>query len=262
MCHFSTFGGNFLKATVVIAAHKPCRLPEDPLYLPVQAGAALHEPFGLTGDNTGDHISEKNGTYCELTVLYWAWKNLDSEYIGLAHYRRHFRGKGRSPLTLEEAEALLAEAPVLLPKKRRYYIESLYSHYAHTLEVGPLEETGRILQEKWPAYYPEFERLKKRTSAHMFNMLVMRRDLLDAYCSWLFDVLAELETRVDTEGMEAFHARFPGRISELLLDVWLNTNGQAYREIPFLYTEKVSFVKKGIGFLKAKFFGKKYGQSF
>ncbi len=251
-----------MKATVVIAAHKPCRLPEDPLSLPVQAGAALREPFGLQGDNTGENISEKNGTYCELTVLYWAWKNLDSDYIGLAHYRRHFRGKKREPLSLREAEALLAQSPVLLPKKRRYVIESLYSHYAHTLEVGPLEETGRILQEKWPAYVPEFEKLKQRTGGHMFNMLVMRRDLLDAYCTWLFAVLAELEARVDTETMTAFHARFPGRISELLLDVWLNTNGQTYREVPFLYTEKVSLFKKGIGFLKAKFFGKKYGQSF
>ena len=79
----------------------------------------------------------------------------------------------------------------------------------------------------------------------MFNMFIMRRDLLDAYCTFLFDVLAELEKRIDPAGMDAFQARFPGRVSELLLD-----------------TEKVNWWKKGTGFLRAKFFGKKYEKSF
>ena len=252
-----------MTTTVVIAAHKPCALPGDALYLPVQAGAALHEPFGLTGDNTGDHISDKNASYCELTVLYWAWKNLDSDYIGLAHYRRLFRGKGgKTPLTLPEAEARLARCPILLPKKRKYYIETLDAHYRHTLDPGPLDETGRILAERFPEYCPEFERLKTRRSAHMFNMMILRRDYLDEYCAFLFAVLAELESRVDASQLDAFHARYPGRISELLLDVWLYTKGYAFEEIPMLYTEKVNWWKKGTSFLRAKFFGKKYGKSF
>ena len=98
-----------MKVTVVVAAHKPYAMPNDPLYLPLHVGAEGKEPFGFTGDNTGDHISAKNPTFCELTGLYWAWKNLDADYIGLAHYRRHFGGKGRGkdPLSrvLTEAEA-------------------------------------------------------------------------------------------------------------------------------------------------------------
>ena len=31
---------------ILVAAHKPCRLPADDCYLPVQAGAALHPPEG------------------------------------------------------------------------------------------------------------------------------------------------------------------------------------------------------------------------
>ena len=99
-----------MKTVVVLAAHKPCALPEDALYLPVQAGAAGREAFLPTGDDTGDNISQKNPFYCELTVLYWAWKNLDCDFLGLAHYRRLFRGRGKQPLTLPEAEKYTAHA--------------------------------------------------------------------------------------------------------------------------------------------------------
>ncbi len=251
-----------MKTVVVLAVHKPCALPDDPLYMPVQAGASLHESFLPAGDDAGDQISDKNPFYCELTVLYWAWKNLDCDFLGLAQYRRLLRGKGKRPLTLAEAEERLSRVPILLPEKRRYYIETLWSHYCHTLDPGPLEETRRILAERYEMYLPEFDRLKKRRSAHMFNLLIMRQDLLDDYCGFLFDVLGELEQRIDTVGMTAFEARFPGRISELLLDVWLFTNGHAYEEVPVLYTEKIHWWKKGTGFLKAKFLGKKYEKSF
>ena len=52
---------------IVVAAHKSYRMPEDPVYLPVQAGRALHEPLPWQGDDTGDNISAKNAEYCELT---------------------------------------------------------------------------------------------------------------------------------------------------------------------------------------------------
>lgn len=40
--------------------------------------------MGYIGDNTGDNISLRNPNYCELTGLYWAWKNLKCDYIGYA----------------------------------------------------------------------------------------------------------------------------------------------------------------------------------
>lgn len=257
-----------MKVTVVVAAHKPYAMPDDPLYLPLHVGAEGKEPFGFTGDNTGDHISAKNPTFCELTGLYWAWKNLDADYIGLAHYRRHFGGKGRGkdPLSrvLTEAEAvrLLEGRDGILPKERHYYIETLYDHYAHTMHVEPLDITGEIIRERYPAYAEAFEALKTRRSAHVFNMLILRRDHLDAYCTWLFDILFELERRVDATDYDAFHARFFGRVSERLLDVWLSQHPLDIVEVPMVGTEKTNWLKKGGSFLLAKFFGKKYGKSF
>ena len=76
---------------ILIAAHKEYKVPEDTIYLPIHVGKELStQSLPFIGDNTGKHISSKNPHYCELTALYWAWKNLDADYIGLAHYRRHF----------------------------------------------------------------------------------------------------------------------------------------------------------------------------
>jgi len=117
---------------VIIATHKKYKMPKDALYLPVHVGREGKEELGYVGDNTGDNISLKNPSYCELTGLYWAWKNLDVDYLGLAHYRRHFTlkkysqrkkwGLTGSVLTKKEAEVLLKKYKILVPKKRKYYI--------------------------------------------------------------------------------------------------------------------------------------------
>ena len=92
--------------------------------------------------------------------------------------------------------------------------------------------------------------------------MILRRDHLDAYCAWLFDVLFELERRVDASDYDSFHARFFGRVSELLLDVWLEQHPLDLAEVPLVGTEKTNWVKKGGSFLMAKFFKKKYKKSF
>ena len=70
----------------------------------------------------------------------------------------------------------------------------------------------------------------ERKGAHMFNMFIMKEDLFQAYCSWLFPILEELERQIDTSQMTPYEARYVGRISELLLDVWLDQNHVAYRK--------------------------------
>lgn len=73
---------------VAVATHKPYKMPDDPIYLPLHVGAELHPDVlpDMQGDNTGDNISALNASYSELTGLYWLWKNCDARYKGLVHY--------------------------------------------------------------------------------------------------------------------------------------------------------------------------------
>ncbi len=258
---------------IIVAAHKKYQMPKDDMYIPVQVGAEGKEKIEeYKQDNEGENISNKNAYYCELTGLYWAWKNLEADYIGLAHYRRHFTKKVKIPkkekekfeivLSQKETDNILDKADVILPQKRKYYIENMYDHYKHTLYIEPLDETRKIIEEKYPEYLEEFEKLHQRTSAHMFNMLIMKKEILNDYCNWLFDILFELEKRVDSSQYDTFHSRFYGRVSELLLDVWINKNGIKYEEVKVIDMQNVNWFKKVFSFLKAKFTGKKYEKSF
>lgn len=255
---------------IIIATHKKYDVPNEEMYLPIHVGAEGKNDIGFKKDNEGDNISLKNPYFCELTGIYWAWKNLQADYVGLVHYRRYFKGnfsfevngKTKKILSKNQVLELLKTTDVILPKKRNYYIETLYSHYEHTMYVEPLDMTGEIIKEKYPEYKKEFENLKIRKSAHMFNMFIMKKEILDAYCKWLFDILFELEKRIDNSKYNSFHARFYGRVSELLLDVWLNTNKIKFKEVKVISTEKVNWIKKGYSFLKAKFTKEKYDKSF
>ena len=95
---------------ILIAAHKPFKVPEGKYFLPVHVGRKIATSLSkdgkinkteyqwllknAVGDETGDNISDKNRFYSECTALYWAWNNYNElgnpDYIGLMHYRRHF----------------------------------------------------------------------------------------------------------------------------------------------------------------------------
>ena len=260
---------------IIVATHKDYPMPKDSIYMPLEVGVDVHgKKTNFTEDNSGDNISGKNSGYSELTGLYWAWKNLKSSYAGLAHYRRHFATHGlifskpekrlKKVLDVNDADDLLGKYDVILPKARNYYIENLYDHYVHTMYPEPLEITKEIIEKHYPEYMPEFEKLKTRKTAHMFNMLIAKKDIFDGYAEWLFDILFRLEKEVEKRGLkyDDFHARFYGRISELLLDIYLNTNNISYTELPVFSVEPVNWLNKGSKFLQAKFLKKKYMESF
>lgn len=269
-------------AKIIIATHKKYQMPDDELFLPVHVGAegkldndGNPLDLGYIKDNTGDNISELNASFCELTGLYWAWKNLDADYIGLAHYRRHFCYKKKSNnafdnvLKYNELKPFLGQVKVFTPDKRRYYIESLYSHYAHTHYASQLDETRKIIAEKYPEYIDSYDVVLKRTYGYMFNMMIMEKSYFNDYCAWLFDILFELKDKIDMPELSLFQGRFYGRVSEIIFNVWLDYKLKSsklkpdqVKEIPCIHMEKVNWFKKGTAFLKAKFFGAKYESSF
>ena len=117
---------------IIVATHKKYEMPQDAMYLPLHVGAE-----GKT-DQNGNPLDlgikkiiqektfqTKNAAYCELTGLYWAWKNLDTDYTGLAHYRRHFGKKTKAPfegvLTYNELRPMLEKYKILYLKKKVLY---------------------------------------------------------------------------------------------------------------------------------------------
>jgi hypothetical protein len=239
------------------------------MYLPVFCGAALRKPeeipAGYQRDDEGENISVKNPNYCELTALYWAWKNLppEVEAVGLCHYRRHFTTKGvlgyklsgkwNSILTKEQAEKLLEKADVILPNKRRYWIETNYNHYIHAHKREGLELAGKYVKGLSIEYTDAWDKvLHKRTWAYMFNMMVMKRVVFDSYCEWIFDVLGEIEEKLDLSNYNPVESRVFGYIGELLLSIRLEIIKNDLFECHAIFMENQRWIVKVKDFFSRK----------
>ena len=120
-----------MDAMILVACHKPCEMYNKGIYTPIQVGKAISEyNLGIIGDDTGDNISQKNPSYCELTAQYWAWKNVDCRYIGLCHYRRYFE----TVYTNDLLERIFSKYDVILPRPVYYGIrETMLIEYTDIL---------------------------------------------------------------------------------------------------------------------------------
>lgn len=258
---------------ILIATHKEFKPPKSEIYLPVQVGAKLNNTnTDYQRDDEGDNISELNPYFCELTALYWAWKNLEVDYLGLVHYRRYLSlKKQKYKQTNELSEVILGNKDIekiidnnilYVPKKRKYYIETLYSHYSNTFNNEHLDITREIILEINPNYITSYDKILNNNSGYMFNMVLGNKKIIDSYCEWLFPILFRLKERIDVSNLSLFDARLFGRVSEILFNVWLDKNNIMVREFELYDHYKINWWKKGSAFLMAKFFKKKYRESF
>ena len=166
-------------------------------------------------------------------------------------------GDRRDILTLDQARGLLSDVDVLLPVKRNYWIETNYQQYIHAHHAQDLNETRKIIGERYPEYIPFYDRVMKKTTGHRFNMFIMKKSLSDSYCEWLFDILFELENRLDISSYSDNDKRVFGFVSERLLDVWLDTNNIKSKDIPYIFLEKENWITKGANFIIRKIEGRR-----
>lgn len=270
---------------IFVATHKPCQLPEQSCYVPIQVGAAGKDPItyemlgikdrtgDIIRDDDGESISVKNPYYCELTATYFIWKNISADVVGLCHYRRFFASKKslgdeaepfKNVLTEKEIEHLMLDADVVVPKRNKYFIETLYSHYSHTMDGMHLDVAREVMAQVYPEDLKYMDAIFSCTNGSMYNMCIMKKDIFDKYSEWLFALLAGVEERVDVSGLTDFQARLFGRVSEILMNVWLlkiQEEGVTVSEATAAYSERINWFKKGLWFLEAKFLGKKYTKS-
>ena len=214
---------------ICVAAHKPFdlsgSLPNG--YFPLQVGAEGKAELGFTRDNTGDNISAKNSSYCELTGLYWMWKNVSADIVGLCHYRRYFShrlldGKLHAMLTEEDIEKILEKNDIILPHPVDLGRKNVYEHYCAAHYEKDLQTTREAVVTLYPEYADSFDAVMQSHKTYQCNMYMARKELSDAYCQWLFDVLGYVEAHTDISEYDAVQKRIYGYLSERLLCVWVH----------------------------------------
>ena len=238
---------------IFICAHKEVPLPQHPYFLPVQAGAALHDHIaGYQPDDEGDSISIKNHHFCELTCHYWAWKNLNNvDIIGLNHYRRFFDFTKRWPqfsadkrfiptdvflgqeYQFPNIEKLLTKYDIILPVARHWRVSNT-KQYGDYHIAKDWEMLRKIIKERSPQYIPAFEKtMDESNKAVGYNMFITHWEHFNAYSEWLFDILFEVERRVPPID-DPVQSRIYGYMSERLINVFSYHHHLRIKHIPLI----------------------------
>lgn len=220
---------------ILVATHKKYEMPKDSVYLPIHVGAEGKKSLGYQKDNEGENISSKNANYCELTALYWAWKNLKCDIIGLAHYRRYFSLKSKDEikkassvydiiLSEKEINTLLEKYDIIVSQKKNLFLYTIRDNYKIQHYEKDLDITRDVILEFYPEYQEAFDVVMRQHKMSICNMFVTNKKIFDAYCEWLFTILFEVEKRVDISNYSVLQKRIFGFLSERLFNVWLEKN--------------------------------------
>ncbi|MDR2496367.1 MAG: DUF4422 domain-containing protein [Tannerellaceae bacterium] len=276
---------------ILVCSHKEDFVRSDDMHMPVQGGKAIAKvDLGIQGDNTGENISEKNPYYSEMTVLYWAWKNLkDVDYIGLCHYRRYFKFSSlpfrsimiasvdqfqRMKNTTFNLSKHLGKYDIILAKPfiYPYSLDVNFSieHYSDDYRL-----LKKVVLGLFPDYYPSFIHvMEENNKFYGCNMFIAKWDILDNYCKWVFAVLVEVEKLNDYSKYSTYQARVLGAMGERLLQVYVHKHKLKFKTYPIVMLDEqlslpsvsksiTHFITVNIAFLitrpwrwwKAKYFG-------
>ena len=227
---------------IYIATHKKFNVPNLNGYCALQVGAEGKEKYGYLRDNIGNHISGKNANYCELTGLYWIWKNTDDSYKGLVHYRRYF---GRNNLSNKISDICsyeyllncLKSVDIVLPYVEYFKQNAKEEILLHCCTEEIFDKLRQTIETKYPDYIETYDRYFNENKASLFNMLFCKREIFDAYCEWLFSILFVLEKQVDLAKLNTYQQRLYGFLSERLLNVWVIKNKLVVKHLPVIHME-------------------------
>lgn len=201
--------------------HKPFTPPPDPLYIPLQVGADNAPSLDFCKDNTGENISKRNAYYCELTGMYWIWKNEHkADYIGICHYRRYLLNDKGTLFTKSQLLPLLSEYDMITTKLLTLP-GSYYNGFAANHHIKDLLYTGEVIRKLCPDYFPVFESLIHGSHTYFGNILITSKKEYDRYCTWLFSILFEVEKNCDFTGYNNYQKRLFGFLAEFLQTVWI-----------------------------------------
>lgn len=236
---------------IYVVTHKKFDWKEIEGYIPIAVGNSLTNDSSCIWlkDNTDQNISGKNSNYCELTAQYWIWKNdKTSEIKGLCHYRRYFSeniwmNHKKQILNQQQIVQYLKTHDILLPYPEASIRGTLNKYCDFGFEQD-VRITRDVIFELYPEYIECFDNVFYGTTSELFNMLITSAHLFDEYSKWLFDILFEVEHRVDLTGYSVQQKRIFGYISERLLSVWVNYHNYRVKYLPVFNTEEKNSMKE------------------
>ena len=224
---------------IYVVTHKDLFLPITKVLTPIRSDK-----------NTGDNIAEAEA-YCELRAQYWVWKNQQMlDYVGFFHFRRYLDMRKRvvqhtpyritwrpnlSFYTMDNLQRFLADYDLIAPLPE-FTGETVWKRYGESRghQKKDLETVYQIISEKYPEYLTATESYLSGTKEYYGNLYIMKWQLFQSYCQWLFGILKEFDQRI-TDRLD----NADGYLGERLFGIWFfyqkNQGNIKWIEVPRIH---------------------------
>ena len=199
---------------------------KDRHYIHIGSGQRLHETDDdwvkkniILDDSLPDNIADRNYTYCELTNIYFVWKNMDklldadTQYIGLCHYRRRFNTAQLDSCLEFWRPAIVCSTPAGIGNN------TIDRQYKLAHNADDWEEFKGYLRECY--YHRENEGVTDKWLNYPalvapYNCFVMRKDIFIDWADRLFPVLEDFyrKHKEDIDKRDNYQRRAMGFLGE------------------------------------------------
>ena len=202
----------------------------DSIYTPLFVGRNGKDNFGYCSDDSGDNISSRNPYFCELTGLYWIWKQSTADIIGLCHYRRYFVNEKNELLDKDEIESILEDYDLIIPNFGSSLLGSVYNDYDNEHYGKDLDLCHDIISKLSPEYLDSYDKVIHGNKLCHYNMFIAKKEIINDYCNWVFPILFELEKIIDAKDYDDYRKRVYGFLTERLFNVWFTHKNLKVKE--------------------------------
>jgi hypothetical protein len=191
----------------------------------------IREKFLIDEKHEGANIDFLNPWYCELTGLYYLWKHVDDDIVGLEHYRRYFVNDNGNLLSECEIRKILKDYDVIAYKYNNHNAIKAMSNSGKGKELAlALAILNMLYGDKMANFFKA-----KFSGDYTFenNMFFCKKEILNKYCEFIFPLLVEFDKYHKFE-----IPRIDGYISEYMLGPWLE-----YNEYKIAFPKRVAYDK-------------------
>lgn len=228
---------------IYVVSHKEIMRKFPVGYNTIIVNANVNKIDGDFYDNTGDNITDKNESYCELTAMYWIWKNKKDKFVGINHYRRFFVDDDKELLSIKTVEKVISSNKVIVPKKEKFKVTIGTKYWTTSGYKSDLSVIRDAIIEYSPEYVDDYDSFMNQNKMYCYNMLIMNNKMYNEYCKWLFGVMEIIENNLDSQGRgvksrKGYYKRIYGFIAERLFNVYIKHNNIETIEYAVEFTEK------------------------
>ena len=245
---------------IFVATHKKINIALPSYCIPIQVNAEKNGKWeGYRHDNDSqDNISLKNNSYCELTALYEMWKNCNADIQGLFHYRRFLTGRdevsirnenlvgyvgkrsgawaAKHIITENEMEMFLEKSDVIVPMLSMPFPFTVYEDLQRFVYEDDIQKMVKTVETLYPEYSDALHETLNGTRISYCNMFIARKNFVNEYCTWLFEILKAIEPYIKLDSYDTNHQRIFGYYAEVLMNVYIRRNSLKTKEVYMVET--------------------------